>query len=209
MITAKPVCAVLDYGIGNVSSLHSFFRELGFRCIITRDRDILISSDLVVLPGVGSFPPVIQSLTSDGTSELIQHRHHDNKPILGICLGMQLLSSSSTESGFNQGLSILPGNTVMFNDSCCHIGWNSALSTHQDTAFHRCFTDNHYYFNHSYYIDACPSSALLSTTHYNGQIFPSAIQVCSTVGIQFHPEKSQSSGINLIKTLYKDLLHAL
>lgn len=193
--------AIIDYGVGNLRSLEKAFAHVGVNATVSAEEQVLALASHLVLPGVGAFGSAMKELKTRGLDHLVQQAATDGKPILGICLGFQMLFDESHEFGLHEGLGLLPGRVVKFPESSLnvpHVGWNQA---HQ-CRFHTLFQDvpNHsfFYFVHSYYVEASQPDDVLATTDY-GFSYPSVCARSNIMGIQFHPEKSQSAGLQMLK----------
>lgn len=202
----KIVIGLVDYGVGNLASLFHTLNDLGFRSVISSESSKLKDCDVILLPGVGAFPPAMRALRAKGLDIFLQDEAASEKPILGICLGMQLLGRSSNEDGYTAGLNLIPGDIVPLSNGRWHIGWNSLT----DVGFDPLFSVSHgqdFYFNHAYAF----KSVVESTTCLSqiGEIdFVSAVRVNKIVGLQFHPEKSQRAGGELLASIIHGLCHA-
>ncbi|MGR9086387.1 MAG: imidazole glycerol phosphate synthase subunit HisH [Gammaproteobacteria bacterium] len=200
--------AVIDYGMGN---LHSIVKALQHavpeaRILCTSDRKAILDADRVVFPGVGAIRDCMNALHQSGLSEVIQ-KVAQSKPLLGVCLGMQALLTESEENGGIRGLNIFPGRVVRFSDSLKdesghplkipHMGWNQV---HQipHPLWHNIPQDSRFYFVHSYYAEPDDSSVVAATTEYP-EAFACAIAEDNVFAVQFHPEKSQAAGLQLLK----------
>ena len=187
--------------MGNQDSLYYFLKSLRYKVLISKDPKLLSDLDLIILPGVGAFPKAMESLEKSGIDKFIIEWSKSNKPLVGICLGMQLLCSSSTEFIDTKGLNLIPGDIVPIANNKWHIGWNN-ISFLKSTI--KGISDNdEFYFNHSYKYIGNDDYVITETMFDNH--FPSIIQKSKTIGIQFHPEKSQFSGKKLIHTIFKTL----
>jgi glutamine amidotransferase len=172
---------------------------------VSADTTVLGLTDVVLLPGVGAFPSAMQALHARGLATWLQARAREQKPIIGICLGMQLLASSSSEHGFTAGLDLIPGEVIALEDPKWHIGWNTAECSRDDVLFRA--SDGHsFYFNHSYYY-AGPAEYQVCVSRL-GRPIACAIRRGNVVGLQFHPEKSQGPGRDLLRTLITAHYHA-
>ncbi|MEM2133226.1 MAG: imidazole glycerol phosphate synthase subunit HisH [Candidatus Freyarchaeota archaeon] len=194
---------IIDYGMGNLRSLENALRMVGANCIVSSREKELANSDALALPGVGAFRDAIKNL-KPLTNFILKYVKED-KPLLGICLGMQLLFSESTEDGLYQGLDIISGRVVKLPPSVKipHIGWNTLLLEKKDSALIEGIPDNSYvYFVHSYYAIPEDSKVTVAWTDY-GVRFPSIIQYGNVYATQFHPEKSGEVGIRLLKNFVK------
>lgn len=194
--------AILDYGVGNLRSIYNMFRKVGVESIITSDIDVIKKSDKYLLPGVGSFDHGINSLRKASFFETLEIEVLGNKkPILGICLGMQLLTLDS-EEGKEKGLGWIKAHTIKFdladkNLSIPHMGWNSVHPVNNDHLFHD-LRENRFYFVHTYHVVSNDEKNVLATSVY-GQKFTCSIHDNNILGVQFHPEKSHKYGMKLLK----------
>ncbi len=196
--------AIVDYGVGNLFSLSSSLKALGLEAEITRDADKLRSADRIILPGVGAFGDARAKLDDTGMVPVIREETR-RKPLLGICLGMQLLFDRSFEYGEHSGLGLVPGQVVDLHDDLedktlkvPHMGWNSLQIAKNDPLF-KYFNDGEYvYYVHSFYAKDCAASTL-GTSRY-GNVAVTGVVRCGNVwGTQFHPEKSGDAGLRLLK----------
>lgn len=194
---------IIDYGVGNVNSLNKSFKSIGFRPEKSSDINTLQQSDLIVLPGVGSFAYAMDRLRKSKLDKFLINESKKHKPILGICLGMQLLCNSSDENGIHEGLGIIPGEIRELEDSDFHIGWNNVEFCKQLT-FIKKFNNHEFFFNHGFAFKGINRNTL-SKTLYGKNLFASAIIKDNTIGFQFHPEKSQKAGLQLLQSTVKFL----
>jgi glutamine amidotransferase len=197
---------IVDYGIGNVGSVMNAFKYWNANVEISNDPHKIKLASKIVLPGVGSFLEAMKSLTQ---SKLIQYLNkavlEDKKPILGICLGMQLMADSGYEDGWSKGLGWIEGEVVPFTQEECpklsipHVGFNvvKSLDENEHSMFGNAKAQD-YYFCHSYKLISNDAHVVAARTHY-GKEFISAVRKENIWGTQFHPEKSQSNGLMLIK----------
>lgn len=197
--------AIADYGVGNHASVVQTLRSLGFRVRVSTKADVLEAADVLLLPGVGAFPSAMQSLHEDGLIGLIQARARENRPILGICLGMQLLLTASHEHQYTSGLNLIPGEAVTLPKPRWHIGWNTVELSRPDPLLQP-MDGQAYYFNHSFYYDGPAEYAACVSRHIAP--FTSVIRRGRVVGVQFHPEKSQAAGRLLLRNLISGLADA-
>jgi imidazole glycerol-phosphate synthase subunit HisH len=196
---------VVDYDMGNHGSISHALRSLDFRVRVAADIEVLDKTDVLVLPGVGAFPAAMQALNARGLAGWLQARAREQKPIIGICLGMQLLATLGHEHGYTAGLDLIPGEVVALENPKWHIGWNTAECTADDPLFRA--SDGHsFYFNHSYVYQG-PSEFQVCVSRV-GRPFASAIRRGNVIGLQFHPEKSQDPGRDLLRTLIRAVSHA-
>ncbi|MCH7612425.1 MAG: imidazole glycerol phosphate synthase subunit HisH [Candidatus Marinimicrobia bacterium] len=188
---------IIDYGIGNIGSLTNAFRFLDIPCIYSGDQKKLSECDRLILPGVGAFQPAMDVLTTLKLDRFIQNWAMDGKHLLGICLGMQLLLSESEENGLTSGLNIIPGKVIPIKGGSrkIHIGWNQV----KPVGDHSIVPSKGYaYFVHSYASKPANKTHIAAQTKY-GELFASVIQKGSVIGVQFHPEKSQDYGMDILR----------
>jgi imidazole glycerol-phosphate synthase subunit HisH len=205
--------AIIDYGMGNLRSVHKAFAAVGHDAVVTRESDILSKASHLVLPGVGAFADCMANLEQYGLLEPIRKGIASGKPFLGICLGLQLLFTESEEFGVHKGLDIVPGkvrrfqfaqglDTSMSRESSPlkvpHMGWNELTLERAAPPLQNVPTGTHVYFVHSYYVEPSDSSVIATTTDY-GRSFVSSIWHDNIFACQFHPEKSQTVGLQIVK----------
>lgn len=190
--------AVIDYGMGNLYSVSQALEQMGYAYEVTADPEKLVQAQGLILPGVGAFGDGMYELESRGLAKVIQQEVRQGKPILGICLGMQLLFTSSEEHGYYQGLNLLAGHVVPFQGDYLipHVGWNWLSFKHPHPLFHG-IEEGHVYFVHSYHIQADNSEDVIATTDYY-QTVTAIVSRHHIVGMQFHPEKSGELGWKLL-----------
>ena len=196
--------AIVDYGVGNLFSLSSSLRALGLDTEITRDAGRLRAADRIILPGVGAFGDARAKLDATGLV-LVLREEAEKKPLLGICLGMQLLFDRSFEYGEHPGLGLVPGQVVDLHDALDdktlkvpHMGWNS-LRVRGDDPLFKYFNDGEYvYYVHSFYALDCERSTL-GTSRYGNVDVTGVVRNGNVYGTQFHPEKSGDAGLRLLK----------
>jgi imidazole glycerol-phosphate synthase subunit HisH len=196
---------IINYGLGNIGSLFNMLRKVGAEVIISADHEAIAKADKLVLPGVGSFDAGMERLKEKGLIPVLQKRVLEGKiPILGICLGMQLLCKRS-EEGQLPGLGWLDAETVHFkfeddnaNLKVPHMGWNQIAIKQAHPLFDELESNNRFYFVHSYHVVCANPDNNLATTSY-GFDFTSAIVKENIMGVQFHPEKSHKFGMRLLK----------
>lgn len=195
---------LIDYGMGNVKSIKNALAHIGdFDVEVTSDHDSIRSADCIILPGVGAFPDAMKNLTDRGLVELLNEIVLvEKKPLLGICLGMQLLFSSSEEGNVDNGLGWIPGSVEYMRpgEECRvpHIGWNNLHLKQPSKMFDSLGDDKNFYFVHSYHA-VCPDEYVIASFDY-GREFTAAVQKENVVGMQFHPEKSQKNGLAALKS---------
>ena len=192
--------AIIDYGMGNLRSVYMAFRRLGVEAEVTSDPGVLAQAQAVVLPGVGAFGDAMGNLRSLGLVQPIREIIADDTPLIGICLGLQLLFESSVEMGTHRGLGVLPGRVRRFPNSLTvpHMGWNQ-IHQARPIPLWRGLPDHAYaYFVHSYYVEPDDASVIAATTDY-GIDYASVVARGNLYGIQFHPEKSQTVGERILR----------
>ena len=202
----KLTVGIVNYGVGNFNSVHNTLNFLGLRCRVSDDHTLLEACDLLLLPGVGAFRPAMQALESKKLDRFLVDQVARKKPILGICLGMQLLGKSSLENGRTAGLGLIPGDVVSLGIACWHIGWNTATLRRPDPLFEVAHNQD-FYFNHSYAYQAL-DEFVVCTTGFGDARFASVVRNDKVAGMQFHPEKSQRAGHALLRSVIKGLCDA-
>ena len=194
--------AIVDYGMGNLRSVSKAFEAVGYRAVVTRDPATIRTAGHVVLPGVGAFGDCMANLERLDLAEPIRAAIESGKPFLGICLGMQLLFTESEEFGVHKGLNILPGKVRKFvldrTLKVPHMGWNQVYVQRDCPVFSDIPSGSDWYFVHSYFVEPGDRQVAATTTTY-GAPFVSAVWKDNIVACQFHPEKSQSVGLRLLK----------
>ena len=195
--------AIIDYGVGNLFSLVSSLKSIGVDAVITRDPNVIENADRLILPGVGAFGDASEKLRLSGLTEIIKNAVKKGTPLMGICLGMQLLFEKSYEYGEHQGLGLLKGSVIGMEGTIPkelkipHIGWNSLKFTSTSPIFKYINEGDCVYFVHSFYAVDCEDS-LIATAEY-GRDLTAAAQKGNVYGCQFHPEKSGSVGLKILK----------
>lgn len=195
--------AIIDYDAGNLKSVEKALLSIGDETIVTRKHDEILAADKVILPGVGAFGDAMRKLKEYGLVDTIHEAVDSGKPFLGICLGLQLLFRRSDESDGVEGLSILPGEILRIPDApgikIPHIGWNS-LEVSDGARLFKGLGENPYvYFVHSYYLKADDDSIVAATAEYGGTFIHASVQKDNVYACQFHPEKSGSVGMQILK----------
>ena len=199
---------IVDYGVGNLFSAAKAFESLSAAVTVSEDAEEIRSHDALILPGVGSFQAGIDGLKVRGLVAVVQEHVAKGKPLLGICLGAQLLLTRGKEFGEYEGLDIIQGDVVHFptlekGHKTPHIGWNTIeLAPQKDwkgTILQHLPTRAEMYFVHSYILQPDDTAAVLAVTEYGGCTFPSVIRKGNVYGCQFHPEKSGELGLQIIK----------
>jgi glutamine amidotransferase len=194
--------AIIDYDAGNIKSVEKALKTLGQDVVITRDADVILSADKVILPGVGAFGDAMGKLHDYGLVEVIHKVVEKKTPFLGICLGLQLMFESSEETPGVEGLSILKGKIVKIPENgelkIPHMGWNSLHFQNEGRLFANLPQDSYVYFVHSYYLQAEEESIVKATTDYSTCIHAS-VEKDNVFACQFHPEKSSDVGLTILK----------
>lgn len=193
--------ALVDYGLGNLGSVANMLKRVGVESRRIKTAEELAESDRVLLPGVGAFDHAISRLSSQGLLTALRDHAAAGRPLLGICLGMQLLLDSS-EEGHDPGLGLIPGRSRRFDESqgirVPHMGWSHIAPTRDDPLIQNLSDEARFYFVHSYRVVPEDDAAVLATTDYGGR-FASMVRVGNVMGAQFHPEKSHAFGMTILK----------
>ena len=194
--------AIIDYDAGNIKSVEKAFQYIGEDTVVSRDKDVILSADKVVLPGVGSFGDAMEKLRDYDLIDTINKVVENNTPFLGICLGLQLLFESSDETPGVEGLGILKGKILRIPDKpgfkIPHIGWNSLDFHNKGRLFAGMEEHSYVYFVHSYYLHAEEPEIVKATTEYSTCIHAS-VEKGNLFACQFHPEKSSTVGLQILK----------
>ena len=201
------IIVIVDYGIGNVQSILNALKQFeDVDVVITDDQTIILNADGLILPGVGAYKKAMEELEKRNLPAILKTYYSQRKPLLGICLGMQLLFESSDEFGHSKGLGLVKGHVNHFphftKDKLPHVSWNSIKKKEQGwngTIFHNIKNNDFFYFVHSYICKPEDEDIVISTTEYGGIEFCSSIQQDSIYACQFHPEKSSTSGLNVME----------
>jgi glutamine amidotransferase len=202
-VVSGAIVAIIDYGVGNLRSVEKAFAAIGCNAVVTSDESLLRSADRLVLPGVGAFAACMRELSSRGFDELVRERAKEGTPLLGVCVGMQMLFEESEEFGKTPGLGLLRGCVCRFPVDrpgqlvVPQVGWNQVrqrrmhplLADIEDNAF--------FYFVHSYYCQPGDERVVSGETDY-GLTYASIVSEENVCGVQFHPEKSQAAGLRLL-----------
>jgi len=196
--------AIIDYGVGNLFSLCCSFKYIGLDAVITGDPDVVKNADKLVLPGVGAFADAAAMLRKDGLAELVLSEARGGKPLLGVCLGMQLLFEKSYEFGEHKGLGLIRGVVAPIKPripdgfKVPHIGWNALkFPGGKSPLFKYIDEGEHVYFVHSFHAEECAESTI-ATTEYGADL-TAAVAYGNVYGTQFHPEKSSAVGLRILQ----------
>ncbi len=201
--------AIVDYGVGNLFSLQSSFAAIGQEAVVTKDAAAIREADKILLPGVGAFRDAAAKLRATGLDAIVKEEAQKGKPLLGVCLGMQLLFERSFEYGTYEGLGLLEGNVKPIADvipsslKIPHIGWNALHLQKDNPLLSRIREGDHVYFVHSYYAADCEDS-VIATTEYGAPLTATAAKD-NVYGCQFHPEKSGEVGLNILRAFCEDI----
>ena len=201
--------AIIDYGVGNLFSLKSSFAAIGEQAVVTADADVIKKADRLILPGVGAFGDAAEKLRQTGLDKVVIEQAQSGKPLLGICLGMQLLFSKSYEFGEYDGLGLIQGCVKPIADvihcdlKIPHIGWNALNIKRESPIFKYTNEKDCVYFVHSFYAADCDKS-VIATTEYGAEL-TAAVQNKNVFGTQFHPEKSGEVGLKMLKAFVNEV----
>ena len=195
---------IIDYGVGNLFSLHSSFEAIGVETFVSGDPEELAKADKLILPGVGAFGDAAEKLRSTGLDAFVRQQAEKGVPLMGICLGMQLLFEKGYEYGEHEGLGLLKGSVISMkgkvpeNLKIPHMGWNALhIVKPESKLFAATKEGEHVYFVHSFYADGCEDS-LAATSEY-GIPITAAVEKGNIFGCQFHPEKSGTVGLGILR----------
>lgn len=195
--------SVIDYGVGNLFSLVSGFARIGEKCEVTSDPDVIKASDRIILPGVGAFGDAAEKLRASGLGEVLRGQAENGKPVMGICLGMQLLFDMSYEFGEHAGLGLIPGRVLPLRGyippslKVPHMGWNRLYEGEAQSALFDGLDRPYMYFVHSFYV-SCPAEYISALTEY-GMPVTASVKKRNVYGCQFHPEKSGDDGLRILE----------
>jgi glutamine amidotransferase len=197
--------AIVDYGVGNHQSVALALQKLGYKFIISHRADDLAASPALIFPGVGAFGEAMACIKERKLGELLCELVVDQKkPMLGICLGMQLLAEDSTEGGVHPGLGLVPGHVVAIPHNggvkVPHVGWSNLQVARRDALFANAGEESSFYFDHSFHFECRPEHRAATVSY--GHELVAAIQVGNIFGVQFHPEKSHRSGLKLFRSFF-------
>ena len=203
--------AIIDYDAGNIKSVEKAVEQLGEKAVITRDRDAILKSDRIILPGVGAFGDAMDKIRTYGLEDVIRKAVEGGTPFLGICLGLQLIFESSEESPGVKGLGLLPGKILRIPEApglkIPHMGWNSIEicrnAEQKEEKKRKLFKGiegaPYVYFVHSYYLHAEHEEDVAATCEYGGTLIHAAVEHDNICACQFHPEKSSTIGLRILK----------
>lgn len=196
---------IIDYGMGNLKSVKNALDFLGFESKISSDREEIRKANGLILPGVGAFPDAMDTIEKLSLDKIIKEEVANNKPLLGICLGMQLLFEKGFEGLERAGLGLLKGNIVKMkedkknNIKIPHIGWNNLIYNKKDTLFNSIEEGKFVYYVHSYFVQDYDNEDLIGYSEYGENKIPGVVRHNNVMGAQFHPEKSGDVGLAILK----------
>jgi imidazole glycerol-phosphate synthase subunit HisH len=193
--------AIIDYDMGNLRSVQKAFEAVGHRAVVTRNRQVIADASHVVLPGVGAFGDCMRNLETYDLIDPIKQSIASGKPFLGICLGLQLLFTESEEFGAHKGLDVLAGKVVRFSSAAFkipHMGWNVIAAKKPSRLLDGVADQSYVYFVHSYCVEPKEADMVCTSTEYGGSAFVSSIDRNNIFACQFHPEKSQVTGLRIL-----------
>jgi imidazole glycerol-phosphate synthase subunit HisH len=192
---------IIDYGMGNLRSVEKALMAVGDQAVISQDPEVVRHGDRLILPGVGAFGDAMSNLKQAGLDLAIRDAVAQGKPLLGLCLGLELLFSESEEFGRHEGLNLIPGHVRKFEETALrvpHVGWNQIESLRPDPLLENLPDGSYFYFVHSFFVEPDRSDNALAWTNYGGP-FCSIARHENVWGAQFHPEKSQDAGKRLLR----------
>jgi glutamine amidotransferase len=192
--------AIIDYGVGNLRSVEKAFAAMGCDAIVTGNDRELRDAEHLVLPGVGAFGACMQALSERGFDNLVRERVREGIPLLGVCVGMQMLFEESDEFGRTAGLGLLRGCVRRFSNDLVvpQVGWNQIRQLAMHPLFEGITDQSFFYFVHSFFCDPVENSTIVGETEY-GATYASVVAQANVCGVQFHPEKSQVAGLRLLR----------
>tara|TARA_B100001057_G_scaffold453221_1_gene497861 strand:- start:8857 stop:9480 length:624 start_codon:yes stop_codon:yes gene_type:complete len=202
--TKKKLIGILDYNCGNINSLKSIIKSLGYSAFISKYKKELSSADLIILPGVGNFSYAMNNLKKTKIIKFIKE-YSNSKPIIGICLGMQILFTQGNETKKTKGLDLIKGEVKKFKNNKCKIGWDTCRNK-KNFSKNLINKEEFYYFNHSFYAST-DTNYILSYSLFEKQKYAAIVKKNKIIGFQFHPEKSQFNGKKLLKNSIDLLLN--
>lgn len=196
--------SIIDYGMGNLKSVENAFKFLGIEAVITRDEKEIKNSKGILLPGVGAFPDAMKNLKEYSLDSIIKEEVKNGKPLLGVCLGMQLLFSKSYEGEECEGLDLITGSVkkLQGNIKIPHIGWNSLEFNREDKLIDELKEESYVYFVHSFFATDMKEEDLLAYSIYGDNKIPALVNRGNVYGAQFHPEKSGDVGLKILEDFW-------
>ena len=200
---------IIDYGMGNLKSVKNALNHLGIENKISANPDEIRKADALILPGVGAFPDVMETIEKLKLDRVIKEEINKGKYLLGICLGMQLLFEKGFEGLERKGLGLLKGNIVKMKDDkknnikIPHIGWNNLKYNKEDELFNNIDEGKYVYYVHSYFAQEYNEDNLIAYSEYGENKIPGVVRCKNVIGAQFHPEKSGTVGLNILKNFWE------
>ena len=196
---------IVDYGVGNLRSVQKAFAATGCEAIVTADENELRNARRLVLPGVGAFGACMKALSERGFDRLVREKARDGTPLLGVCVGMQMLFDESDEFGATSGLGLIAGRVRRFENDLVvpHVGWNRIYQKRPHVLFEGIADGSFCYFVHSFYCESADEGVIVGETDYGGR-YASVVAEKNICGVQFHPEKSQDVGLRMLKNFGQD-----
>lgn len=195
--------AIIDYGMGNLKSIKNALKLLNIESVSTSDKEVIRNAKAIILPGVGAFKQAMDNLKEKSLDTLIKEVAKEEKLILGICLGMQLLFEKGFEGEEEEGLGLLKGNIKKLQPKervkIPHMGWNKLIADNADKNFSSSSSDKFVYYVHSFMATDYEDKDLVAYSNYGGLKIPGIVRKDNIIGMQFHPEKSGETGLNLLK----------
>ena len=200
--------AIIDYGVGNLRSVEKAFAAMRGEAIVTGDESELRAAEKLVLPGVGAFAACMKALSARGLDRLVREKARAGTPLLGVCVGMQLLFDESEEFGSTPGLGLLRGRVRRFENDLVvpHVGWNRIHQKRPNALFEGVADGSFCYFVHSFYCQPADETVVAGETDY-GTRYASVVAAENICGVQFHPEKSQDVGLRMLRNFYAGQTH--
>ena len=201
--------AIIDYGLGNIESVKNSLHALGYKSKVSSDIDVLKNAAALILPGVGAFETAMQNIVQKKLDVIITDLAlNEKKPIIGICLGMQLLANYSEENGLHNGLGLIEGSIkrILLPEQykVPHVGWNKVENIISSNLYSRVNPDSNFYFDHSYHF-VCEAKFISAKANYGMEITAS-VEKDNIYGVQFHPEKSQTAGLKLLRSFFSQYI---
>lgn len=195
--------AIIDYGMGNLKSIKNALKLLNIESVSTSDKEVIRKAKAIILPGVGAFKKAMDNLKEQDLDTLIKEETKEEKLILGICLGMQLLFEKGFEGEEEEGLGLLKGNIKKLQPKervkIPHMGWNKLIANNEEENFSSLSLDKFVYYVHSFMATDYEEKDLVAYSNYGGLKIPGIVRKDNIIGMQFHPEKSGEAGLNLLK----------
>lgn len=198
---------ILDYGLGNIFNLQATIKRAGYDSVISDREEDILESDVLFLPGVGAFKAAMDNIKEKKLESILKKRAAENKPIVGICLGMQLLFDSSTEDGLNEGLGLIEGKIKKLDIDLKvpHMGWNELIINQNNYITQALNNGDYVYYVHSYYLEEYNKDNIIASSEYEVNV-PGIVMQGNTIGLQFHPEKSGDVGLKLLTNILDNFL---